>query len=124
MGNITLENWLRNKIDEHESEVNNLVFTNKIRAWIDEYNESFSHSPDPVIDTLQEGDWFQGTEEQYRKVLIEITEEREYRVKYALNIGYLGFSILDKFISHPRFKKNQLTPEEFIRRAENTFNNK
>lgn len=75
-------------------------------------------------DVLQEGDWFIGTEEDYRKVFIEIANEMEHKVHCAVCVGFIAFSTLDKLISHPKFKKTQLTPEEFIRRADNTFKTK
>lgn len=76
-------------------------------------------------DTLQEGDFFIGTEEQYRKVLelennnsplsmidswVETCKKHGYIVFYDVFFGWVE-----------EHKKNQLTPEEFFRRAENTF---
>lgn len=81
---------------------------------------------------LQEGDWFTGTEEQYRKVFnIEnnsflgdlgedwikgcISDNNGIVFNRALLVGYPSTGTL---------KKTKLTPEEFLRRAENTFKTK
>jgi|GEM_PF-5500657 len=82
-----------------------------------------SHSPD----TLQEGDWFQGTKEEYETV-IRIEGELELSEIYPYlsliddeGLCYFKGSV-DLAVNS--LKKTQLTPEEFIRRADNHFNNK
>lgn len=88
-----------------------------------------SHSPTELeLDTLQEGDWFQGTEEDYRKVLeTENTESRfvddevvQCFVEWS-SMLWSGHSIV---WGNTYLIKTQLTPEEFLRRAENTFKTK
>lgn len=75
-------------------------------------------------DTLQEGDWFQGTEDQYRK-LFEMENrpciDSSVNVSVKWNHVCYGGSLLRWRFD---FKKTQLTPEEFLRRAENTFKTK
>jgi hypothetical protein len=87
-----------------------------------------SHSPDPVteFDTLQEGDWFTGTEEQYRKVLEMYYDPKEIFRTFLDAVNKHGLLFIDDclIIATKQFKKTQLTPEEFIRRAENTFKKK
>ncbi len=84
-----------------------------------------SHSPD----TLQEGNFMVGTSEQYRKVFNIIQD-----VKHDIEI-YVSQCVIQKqmiflngritWSEFPELlRKTQLTPEEFIRRAENTFKTK
>lgn len=120
--NISLENWLRNKLQENEEMHDYAVSTETIRCWIGEYN---SHSPTiEQHDTLQEGDWFQGTEEDYRKVL-----EIGFPIsKYAggSNFPYGMVFLLGTLLRlDQNYKgKTKLAPEEFLRRADNTFKTK
>ena len=55
---ITLENWIRNKLQENESMSDFAVATDTIRCWIDEYKvqnkidelaEKFSHHVNPYV---------------------------------------------------------------------------
>lgn len=90
-----------------------------------------SHSPtEPEFDTLQEGDWFEGSPDQYRKVLeFEGTlKEDAYDdfIEDCVNHGMVwqtefGNGYIDNLTC---YFKTQLTPEEFLRRAENTFKTK
>lgn len=86
-----------------------------------------SHSPTTEQpDTLCEGDWFQGTEEDYRTVL-ELQGDYEEAKVYMNYIKENGLVFSEKrlktsFIQF-NLNKTQLTPEEFLRRAENTFKN-
>jgi hypothetical protein len=80
------------------------------------------------FDTLQEGDWFIGTEEEYRKVLELEAGNNPLRmidswVSTSFNqYGYIIFDGVQLCWVEP-CKKAQLTAPEFIRRAENTFKN-
>lgn len=92
------------------------------------FNNPDSQSPDPVSDTLCEGDWFIGTEEHYLYVLKLSTEEPyyqhiDYYVHVASTKGFMTYEGNNLMTWIEENKKTQLTPEEFIRRAENTFNN-
>lgn len=74
------------------------------------------------FETLQEGDWFQGTEEDYRKALALCIDPYAMVPTYPKTceiIGFLAYNGITCFCLEPR--KTQLTPEEFLRRAENTF---
>lgn len=121
---------------------------------INEVRKIDSHSPDPVntlhtisdvndpandnsqliefehLNTLQEGDWFHGTEEQYRDIVFMSGQFKEsfvssfiedcmiYGMVYSTE---LGNGQLENLTS---LRRHKLTPEEFIRRAENTFKTK
>lgn len=99
-----------------------------LNEWLSEQN---SHSPtEPEFDTLQEGDWFEGSPDQYRKVLeFEGTlKEDAYDdfIEDCVNHGMVwqtefGNGYIDNLTC---YFKTQLTPEEFLRRAENTFKTK
>jgi hypothetical protein len=39
IGDMTLENWLRNKLQENEEMHDYAVATDTLRCWMDEYNE-------------------------------------------------------------------------------------
>lgn len=109
------------------------------KHFVEFENRMNSHSPDngevlhfeyrdgKQVDTLQEGDWFQGTEEQYRKVF-ELSGRNlsELAAYNAVGRGYVSLMEDGHGRSMITFgvKLTQLTPEEFLRRAENTFNNK
>lgn len=102
-------------------------------------DRSYSHSPtEPelipkgchgavaVMDTLQKGDWFQGTEEEYRRVFeIELKGNPVYQiskwVESALKSGFCIFIEKGFYTYLSQNKKTQLTAPEFLRRAENTF---
>lgn len=94
-----------------------------IALQIDDYN-LFEDLPE--FDTLQEGDWFQGTEEEYRKVLI--LERQSLQDTYDVG-EFAGQMIMDGFCvfnglileSLEEHKKTEFPPEEFLLRAENTF---
>lgn len=85
-----------------------------------------SHSPtEPEFNTLQEGDWFIGTDEEYRHVLslhdCLIIDERFCKE----GLFFSGSILLVRTSGSHKFEgKTQLTPEEFLRRAENTFKKK
>lgn len=88
-----------------------------------------SHSPtEPEFDTLQEGDWFQGTEEQYNDVfrMEKVWGYDEKSELWAASSFGHGFLCFDGTILCwiKELKKTQLTPGEFLRRAENTFKTK
>jgi hypothetical protein len=83
-----------------------------------------SQSPDPVSDTLQEGDWFYGTEEQYFQVLkMEDANTADFYIKFFQGKNAMAYNSDDmiEITNEGDILKTQLTPEEFIRRAENTF---
>lgn len=96
-----------------------------------------SQSPEPTsaenaqvqFDTLEEGDWFQGTDEEYRKVLKLENHDCFKRngnnwIKAMLLDEHCVFSDSGLYWQSPALKKTQLTPSEFLRRAENTFKKK
>lgn len=126
-----------NSIENAMSKFKDLSDDKIIGIWDIEYNP---HSPtEPVsaisahteFNTLQEGDWFQGTEEDYRSVLELQDKVIETLVNSgtnsAVNLGFIS-AYKSKYINRVILgfseKKTQLTPEEFIRRAENTFKTK
>lgn len=87
-----------------------------------------SHSPtEPEFDTLQEGDWFQGTREQYEKVLnIQCSGRCDCYdwCGLVLEAGFLNFRTIADMKTlgwDSEYCKTQLTPEESLRRADNTF---
>lgn len=98
--------------------------------FIESPNYVDSHSPDPVSDTLQEGDYFIGTEEQYRKVL-EIARH-DFKSNFENGMMFFGrpeykgdSGLKIRILEWNEYRGvTQLTPEEFLRRAENTFKNK
>lgn len=78
------------------------------------------------FDTLQEGDWFEGTEDQYRKVLelecIYDARHEEFLEGNILNMVDNNCCVFDgKELLWIANNITKLTPEEFLRRAENTF---
>lgn len=92
--------------------------------------EYASHSPtEPEFDTLQEGDWFQGTDQEYWNALKVYDDQFALKLidvmhKQVLQAGFIAFCYKSYEWDELTEKKTQLTPEEFIRRAENTFKTK
>lgn len=90
-----------------------------------------SQSPSE-FDTLQEGDWFIGTEEEYYSVLKMFAPNElvnNHNAKKALHIGFICAKesrYTDRIILSfdEDNKKTRLTATEFLRRAENTFKNR
>lgn len=94
-----------------------------------------SHSPEltckeslQVHDTLQEGDFFIGTKEEYRRAF-NIEKARGY--DQPISRAWLSQSLISGYMQYDGEKLmtdgnkiTQLTAPEFIRRAENTFNTK
>ncbi len=97
--------------------------------------EDDSHSPtEPTsaknaqvqFDTLQEGDWFIGTEEEYREVLdIYGCNPDNPWLRKMIKYGFCVYTENDNALGWAEeLKTTQLTAPEFIRRAENTFKTK
>lgn len=127
-------------IDECEQIIESLVNSHSPTEPVTE------HSSYTEFDTLQPGDWFKGTEEEYRKVLaLELLPKHKFStsmipaVEMQLRIiesdidlysslllkhGYCAFIDGSLTWDEDKLKKTQLTAPEFIRRAENTFKKK
>lgn len=94
-----------------------------------EYNEIIvheylktSHSPtEPEFDTLQEGDYTENLSRENFEYLIALENDScQLEWEEGLGLGlYRRILVTDDY---PQLElKTKLTPEEFLRRAENTF---
>lgn len=92
---ITLENWLRNKIDEVESMHEFGVSTDTIRCWVDEYKDSTEkESPhDALLLKLREMEIAAATKEN---MAWKFGDDNTAMISHGAKIAYRAVSFLLK----------------------------
>lgn len=112
-------------VSEIAKAFSNKLEINKSRKWVKNADNTYSHEK-KAPDTLQDGDWFIGTVAEYQKMLNLENNLRsslyDEFIDECFQEGGMVYSPIEGLMpAASDLPLNNLDPQEFFRRADNTF---